>query len=149
LAMGPIRGTDLTLSIYYAKNIAAASAGSNIVNLHLSANQFGSIQILEYSGLSTTAPLDVTASASGTSTSLNSGNVPTNFANELIIGAQTSASSGQYTATGSGFRPVSTVTSLSSIGVVEDQIVSSTGIYNATSSLNFSNPWIMGIATFH
>ena len=65
LAAGPVKGTALTQSIYYAKNILA---GSNTVTVTFSqAAVFADVRILEYKGLSTTAPLDVTAGASGTS----------------------------------------------------------------------------------
>ena len=65
LAAGPLKGTALTQSIYYAKNILA---GSNAVTVTFSkAALFPDVRILEYKGLNTTAPLDVTAGASGTS----------------------------------------------------------------------------------
>ena len=64
LAVGPTTATGLTSSIYYAKNIAA---GSNTVTVKF--NQAAAIptcNVLEYSGLDTANPLDVTAAATGT-----------------------------------------------------------------------------------
>ena len=88
LAAGPVKGTALTQSIYYAKNILA---GSNTVTVTFSqAAVFPDVRILEYKGLNTTAPLDVTAGASGTSGNnavVSSGAATTTSANELIFGA--------------------------------------------------------------
>jgi hypothetical protein len=58
------RGADLSQAMYYAKNIAAASAGANTVTVTFnSAVRFADIRILEYAGLDTNVPLDVTRSA--------------------------------------------------------------------------------------
>ena len=82
------RGTGLSQAIYYAKNIKAAPAGGNTVTVTFTtAVRFADIRISEYSGLSVTNPLDVTASASGTVVLANSGNVTTTSASELIFGA--------------------------------------------------------------
>ncbi len=45
------------------------------------------LRVLEYSGLDTSSPLDVTAGAAGSSASPNSGAATTTSANELIFGA--------------------------------------------------------------
>ncbi|MGC2502262.1 MAG: IPT/TIG domain-containing protein, partial [Silvibacterium sp.] len=64
LAIGPTSGTALRQSIYYAPNIAG---GSNTVTVTFSqAAAYPDIRILEYRGVTT---LDVTAGASGSSTS--------------------------------------------------------------------------------
>ena len=64
-------GTGLRQAIYYAKNIAA---GSNTVTVTFNqAAAYVDVRILEYSGLDTTSPLDVTAGAAGSSASANSG----------------------------------------------------------------------------
>jgi hypothetical protein len=145
---GPIRGTALTQSIYYAKNIATSAAGANTVTVTFSASENSSVQVLEYSGLSMSAPLDVSAGSSGNSSSPSSGNVTTSFANELIIGAQTVQNAGAYTSTGPGFRPVSSTTNPSST-VISDRIVSATGTYSTSSTLSSTQHWVMGIVTFH
>ncbi len=59
LAVGPTSGTGLRQSIYYAKNIVG---GSNTVTVTFSkAAAAVDVRILEYSGLDTVSPLDVTA----------------------------------------------------------------------------------------
>ena len=71
-------GTALRQAIYYAKNIAA---GSNTVTVAFNqAAAYVDVRILEYSGLDTTSPLDVTAGAAGSSASANSGAATTTSA---------------------------------------------------------------------
>ena len=78
-------GPGLRQSIYYAKNIAA---GSNTVTVTFNqAAAFVDVRVLEYSGLDTVSPLDVTAGAAGSGTTGNSGAATTRSANELIVGA--------------------------------------------------------------
>ncbi len=65
LAAGPVQGTGLTQSIYYAKDILGGN-NSVIVTFSKSAS-FPDVRVLEYSGADTANPLDVVASASGNS----------------------------------------------------------------------------------
>ena len=63
LAAGPAMATALTSAIYYAKNIAS---GSNTVTVRFNQTAgFPNVNVLEYSGLDTASPLDVTSSANG------------------------------------------------------------------------------------
>src|SRR4029077_8415504 len=71
LAVGPTRGTGLSQSIYYAKNIVG---GANTVTVTFNkAAAVVDVRALEYGGLDTVSPLDVTAGAAGTGTTGNSG----------------------------------------------------------------------------
>jgi hypothetical protein len=140
LALGPTKATGLTSAIYYAKNIAA---GSNTVTVTF--NQpasFPNVNVMEYSGLSTTSPLDVASGATGSGTSASSGSVTTTSANELIIGAGNPTST--FTAAGTGF---SNRIINSFGGISEDKVVSSTGSYNATATLT-SGTWVMQMVAF-
>ncbi|HMC63279.1 MAG TPA: galactose oxidase-like domain-containing protein, partial [Candidatus Solibacter sp.] len=84
-AIGPTAGTGLTQSIYYAKNIVG---GSNTVTVVFNqAASFADVRVLEYSGADTTSPLDVTAGATGSGLTANSGSATTTSANELVLGA--------------------------------------------------------------
>jgi hypothetical protein len=144
LAVGPTRGTGLSQAIYYAKNIVAAAAGANTVVVKFTqAPTVPDIRILEYSGLSTTSSLDVTAGASGSGSSSNSGSATTTAANELIFGAN-------MVSTGTA-GPGSTFTSriiTASGDIAEDSIVSTTGRYSASAPLGQSGNWVMQMATF-
>ena len=80
--------------LFYAKNIAG---GANTVTAHFSAsNGHPWLAIYEYSGLSTTSPLDQKASAQGNSTTPSTGATPiTTSANELVfVGAGLPSTSG-------------------------------------------------------
>ncbi len=140
LAVGPTKVTGLTQSIYYAKNIAG---GSNTVTVSFNQTaSYPNVNVLEYSGLSTTSPLDVTAGATGSGTTANSGSATTTSANELIVGAGNPSS--VFTGAGSGF---SNRIINSFGGISEDKIVSSTGSYNATVTLT-SGTWVMQMVGF-
>ena len=142
LAVGPIQGTGLTQSIYYAKNILS---GSNSVTVKFSqAAASPDVRILEYQGLSTTAPLDVKAQASGTSgsdTVVSSGAATTTAASELIFGAGTT--SGGFIEAGTSFT-VEVITAPDD-DIAEGEMVSATGSYAATASLGDwgSQNWVM------
>ena len=142
LAIGPTSGTGLRQSIYYAKNIAA---GSNTVTVKFNqAAAFVDIRALEYSGLDTVSPLDVTAGAAGSGTTGNSGAATTRSASELIVGAGMTASA--FTKAGTGFT-LRTITSLDA-DIAEDQITTATGSYSATAPTSTSKPWVMQMASF-
>jgi hypothetical protein len=140
LAVGPTKATGLTSAIYYAKKIAS---GGNTVTVKFSKSAaFPNVNVLEYSGLDTSSPLDVSAAATGTGTTANSGSATTTSASELIVGAGNPTSA--FTAAGSGFsnRIINAFG-----GISEDRIVSSTGSYNATATLT-SGTWVMQMAAF-
>ena len=145
LAAGPLTGTALTQSIYYAKNILAASNSVTVTFSKAAASP--DVRILEYKGLNTTAPLDVTAGASGTSGSnatVSSGSATTTSANELILGA--GITNGAFSTAGTSFK-AEVITADGDIA--EDEVVSATGSYSATASLGAygSQTWIMQMVT--
>ena len=140
-AVGPTAGTALTQSIYFAKNIAA---GSNTVTVVFSTTAaYPDLRVLEYSGVDPTNPLDVTAGASGTGLTGNSGTATTTSANELVFGAGMTFD--VYNAAGSGF----TNRVITNFGdIAEDRSVTATGSYSATGAIRASAPWVMQMATF-
>ncbi len=136
-----ITGTGLRQAIYFAKNIAA---GSNTVTVGFNqAAAFVDVRILEYSGLDTANPLDVTAGAAGTSISPSSGAATTTSTNELIFGAGI---------TGDGFASAGTGFASRIItpdgDIAEDKVVTSTGSNSAVAPLKKSSVWVMQMATF-
>ena len=81
LAVPTARGAGVSQAIYYAPNIKAAPAATNTVTVTFNtATPYVDIRATEYSGLATTNPFDVGTSASGTSTTANSGTVTTTAA---------------------------------------------------------------------
>jgi hypothetical protein len=146
VAAGPTVQTGTQSAVvYYAKNIAAASANRNTVTVTFSASApYPDVRILEYNGLDTTSPLDVSAAASGTSSTSDSGAATTTAANELIFGAdyvQTDTASA-----GAGFAK-RLITSPDG-DIAEDEIVTVVGSYHAKASLSSSGGWIMQLAAF-
>jgi IPT/TIG domain len=85
----------------------------------------------------------VTAGASGNSATASSGSATTTSANELIFGANTVYTS--VNAAGSGF----TSRIITPYGdIAEDETVTTTGSYGASSPLTSSGPWVMQMVTF-
>jgi hypothetical protein len=147
LAVGPTTyGADLTQSIYYAADIAASATGAKTTVTFNGAASAVDLRAAEYSGLSTTSPLDVTAKASNKSTPANSGSVTTTTGRELLFGAGMTNDS--YTSTPTtGF----TMIAVTSNGdMFEDRIVSATGSYAATGTFQTSGSqeWVIQLATF-
>ena len=146
LAVGPITAAVAgSGSIYYAKNIVAAAAGTNTITVAFSpAVGVPDVRIAEYSGLSTTSPVDVVAASSGTGTLSSSGSVTTTNANDLLLGSNntTTGSSGP----GTGFTQ-RIITGFNG-NILEDEIVSTTGSYAATAPLSPSGSWIMQLVAF-
>ena len=145
-AVGPtVLAGWLSQSIYYAKNIAAAAANANAVTVQFNVPaQYADVRVLEYSGLDTANPIDVTAAATGTSATSSTPAVATTNANDLIFGANM-----VYTSTvgpGAGFAIRMTTSPNGDIG--EDRVVTTTGSYNASATLSSSGPWVMQMAAF-
>jgi chitodextrinase len=145
LAVGPTRlSGQLSQSIYYSRGILPSAAGTNIVTVRFTARANVDIRILEYSGLDTVNPLDVTAAASGNSAVADSGPATTTNANDLIFGANTALAS--TTGPGTGF--ASRIITKPDGNIAEDEMVSTSGSYRATAPLTASRPWIMQMVAF-
>jgi hypothetical protein len=147
LAAGPTAFPGaLTQSFYYAKNIAAASAGANVVQVAFNAAaQFPDIRILEYAGLDQTNPLDASAAAMGIGASSSSAPVTTTNASDLLVGANLVVGT-STTGPGPGF--TSRVITAPDGDIAEDRVVSAVGSYSAAASLNGAAPWVMQIVAF-
>ncbi len=146
LAVGPTANSgNATQSIYYAKNIASAAAGANVVSVNFSGSvPEADIRIEEYSGLDPVNPLDVTVAAVGSGTAPSSGAVTTTSANDLLVGADMILTG--YAAAGAGFT-ARIVTSPNS-DLLEDRVVTATGSYSATATQTGSGWWLMQLAAF-
>lgn len=135
--------------IFYAKNI---KGGSNTVTAKFSStNNHPWLAIFEYSGVSTTAPLDRTSSAQGSGTSVSSGTTAqTQAAGELLFSGLGLPSSSTVTMTpGSGYvLEQSDTTSPGSRAATEQGVVSSVGAFSATYSLSGGANWSAVLATF-
>jgi hypothetical protein len=140
-AGGTATGSGLRQAIFYATGIAA---GSNTVTVTFNqAAAYPDMRIMEYSGLDTSNPLDVTAVGVGTGTTATSAAATTTAANELIVGAGNNGDG--FSGAGTGFT-LRVIDYYGNLG--EDKIVSSTGSYSVSAPLKKSAVWVMQMATF-
>ncbi|MGA9673360.1 MAG: IPT/TIG domain-containing protein [Terracidiphilus sp.] len=144
LALGPTKGTGLSESIYYAKNILASSANTVTVTFNQGATK-PDVRILEYSGVATSNPLDVSTGASGNTYIADSGYVNTTAANELIVGGSMVQSNTTVMA-GAPFTP-RVITSPNS-DLAADRLVNIPGSYHSWEPLNAAGNWVMQVVTF-
>ena len=138
----PTRWNSNTWSaqVFYARNV---SGGANTVTATFSnaITSWGILYIHEYSGMNKLSPLDVSSSAAGSSSAMNSGSITTTNANNLIFGA--GSSSNTVTQAGTGFTTRSTAYG----NRTQDRNVTTTGTYNATATQN-SFAWVMHMVAF-
>jgi outer membrane protein assembly factor BamB len=145
LAAPLTRGTGMSQAIYYAKNIKSAAAGANTVTVQFAgAVPFADVRVAEYSGLDTSNPLDTTASASGSGTTVSSGNLTTTAATEVIFGAGYTSS--LFDTGTNGF--TSRIITPTDGDIAGDEFVSTAGTYAATAHLGSTGTWVMQAAAF-
>jgi fibronectin type 3 domain-containing protein len=145
-AVGPtVQSDSLSQSIYYAKNIAAAGAGANIVTVTFSvAAHSPDIRILEYSGADLNSPVDASVGRTGSGTTSSSGSVITTNPTDLLFAANIV---GTFTASaGRGF--TSRMITSPNGDIVEDRMAKATGSHSATATLNSAGPWVMQMVAF-
>ena len=146
-AVGPtIQSGVATQSIYYAKSIFPAAAGSRHCYGHCfsTAAVAPDIRILEYKGADPNNPVDVTAASSGSSTTSSSGTATTTNATDLIFGANLVGTT--TTGAGSGF--TKRLLTSPDGDIAEDEMVTSIGSYSATAPVSPSGAWIMQMVAF-
>jgi hypothetical protein len=143
LSAGPsVLGANLTQAIYYAPNIQASS--SNNVTVTFSGNAaLVDIRVLEYSGL-TTARVDRTSAASGSTSLASCGAITTSGMNELIVAAGTTG--GAFSAAGPGF--TSEMITQPDGDLVEEQIAHTAGTYSVSAYQSADAPWVMQAVAF-
>ena len=136
------------IHIFYAKNIRS---GANTVTASYSGtNNHPWLAIYEYSGLSTSTPLDQTAKGQGSGTTVSTNATSTtSSANELVFAAAGFANNytGIVTA-GLGYS-LQQQNTAQSRAANELQISVSTGSFTGTFSLSSPTNWSSVLATFH
>ena len=146
LAVGPTQLSGIaSQSIYYAKNIAGAAAGANAVTVTFTkAAAYPDIRVLEYSGIDTSTPLDVSVGATGTGGTSSSGAVTTTNAADLLVGANTVQ---DYT-TGPGSNFTKRIVTSPNGDIAEDRVVAATGSYSASASVAGNFGWVAQMVAF-
>jgi Fibronectin type III domain len=144
LAVGPTVTGALSQSIYYAKNIAAASAAANVVTVTFSGlASYPDIRILEYSGIDTVNPVDTFAGAIGNSATSSNVSLQTTAAADLLVAGNTVQSS---SSAGSGF--TLRLTTSPDGDIAEDKIATTAGTYSASATLSSTTGWVMQAVAF-
>jgi hypothetical protein len=89
LAVGPTAFFGVgQQSIYYAKNIVAATAGSNTVTVAFNATVvWPNVRVLEYSGVDTTNPFDGAVATIGRSAATMTTPLTTTNAHDVLVSA--------------------------------------------------------------
>ncbi len=127
------------LRVWYAKNV---TGGSVTVTSHQSGSATGVLmEMLEYSGLSTTAPADQSASATGNSTSPSGGSITPTNNNALVISAFIDDNSDNVSITGTSGYTVEesdVLNSTSTRNGIEDKVLT-TGAATANTSYYYVN----------
>ena len=146
LAIGPtVRAGQASQSIYFAPNIAAASANSNIVTVRFSAAAvYPDVRVLEYSGLDPVSPLHAVTASSGSGTSSSSGALNVSIPNVLLVAGNIVAT----TTSGPGASFTNRMITNPDGDIAEDRVVSAAGSYSATAAMSSSGYWIMQMAAF-
>ena len=137
------------IRMWYAKNV---TGGSVTVTAHQSGSASGCLmELLEYSGLSTTAPADQSASATGTSTSPSGGSITPTSNNTVILSAFTDDNSDSVSITGtSGYTVEESdlLNSTSSRNGIEDKILTTAGATTGVWTTGSSSSWAAVIVSF-
>ena len=137
------------IHVFYAANIRG---GANTVTAAFSGtNSHPWLAVYEYQGLSTTSPLDKTASTQGSGASVNSGPTATTAtANQLVFaGTGLPASWTAQLTAGSGYTVLQhNCSGATSPGANEGQTTSATSSYSGTFTLSASASWTAAVATF-
>ena len=108
------------------------------------AAQYADIRILEYSGIDTVSPVDVTAAATGSNATSSTAAVTTTNANDLLFAANMVVTF--TTAPGAGF--TSRVITTPDGDIAEDRIVTAVGSYSASATLSGAGAWVMQMVAF-
>jgi glucose/arabinose dehydrogenase len=144
IAAPTTRGNGISQAIYYARNIVGSAAANAVTVTFGQAATFVDLRVAEYSGLDPTSPLDVTASAPGTTQSASSGTATTTAASALLVGAGTTI--GGFSGPGSGYSL--RIITQPDLDILEDRVVSSAGPYSADAPLLSGASWVMQMVAF-
>lgn len=138
-----------TGAMWYAKNITGGAAHTVSVAWTVATASRCTVVAKECSGCDTTAPLDKSTTAIGTSTAPSSGaTTATTLADEIIIGMVARDGLASAVSLGAGYANLGTV-NVADAGIgMESKVVAATGTQTATFSIAASRTWVCGVATF-
>ena len=132
---------------HYGLNISGGASHQVTISISGAAASIR-MTLHEFSGIALSSALDQVNGAEGISTALNSGNVTTTQADELLFGVGTNGNERTFTAGASYLNLVTSPSGGTAKEAGENQIVSSTGTYSASFTIGTSDTWACIIATF-
>jgi hypothetical protein len=145
LAAGPTVGNGLSQSIYYAKNIAGANAGANVVKVtYATGANSPDVRIVEYNGIDRSNPLDVATGSTGNSATSSTSSVTTTNNVDLLVGGNYVG--GETYGPGGNFEPRLLTTPDQDIA--EDHVVLTSGSYSGSAVLTDASTWVMQMVAF-
>ena len=134
--------------MWYSPNVKAVSS----VTAHTSSATTLAVEVQEFSGIATTASLDVATGASNTSTTAASGSLTPTAANDLVVGFVAGHANGEaitVTAPGYTTQPQQSTTGTGIASVITGfQVLTSASSQNMTGSFAQAMYWSSGVATF-
>jgi hypothetical protein len=138
-------GSDDTLALYYAQNIAG---GTNTITVSDTIQGTLRFAILEYAGIAASSALDVTAAAQGSGTNPSSGSVATTANGDLLLGAVATSDSPGFSA-GGGYTIEETIPAAPGTKLIaEDAVQAAAGSAVLTATLAASDSWAAVLAAF-
>src|SRR5260221_6644153 len=146
LAIGPtVLAGQASHAIYFAPNIAAAAANSNIVTVRFSAAAgYPDLRVLEDSGLDPVSPLHAVTASRGSSATSSSGTLTTSVPNVLLVAGNIVATS----TSGPGASFTNRMITHPDGDIAEDRVAATAGRYLANAPKNSSGYYIMQMAAF-
>ena len=126
--------------VFYARNVAA---GANTVTATFARaiKAKATVHVLEYAGIDPSAPLDVSAMASGTGAAMTSGSATTTAAGDLLFAS--GASTGTITSAGSGWTSRATAAG----AMAQDRLAGAAAPYAATETSS-GGSWVLQLVAF-
>ena len=121
--------TQATVSLYYS--IITTASGTFTVTANLTASEDSTLMIAEYSGIASASPVDISTTATGSST-LATATMTTTNANDLLVDVVGVGGSAATPTAGSGFTMRQSNGSNSELMGLEDKTVSVAGSQTAT-----------------
>ena len=149
--VGNAAGGNYTTAIFYSANVPAGVTSVTVNNPSHGAGMV--VNVVQYSGVATSSPLDVSSDPGHTVTGTSpyaSASVTTTQASEVLVGYVINLSAND-TITGTNGWSAATANTITSSGTTvgtQDRIVSSTGSYQNTGTSSSGAMNYVGIATF-
>ena len=145
-AIGPTQNPGaLSQSIYYAANIAGATAGGNTVTVTFSPSAaYADIRTLEYSGVAHASPLDAAVGAAGNSATSSSGSLTTTAPGDLLVSGNMVSTLTHGPAAGWTLRFVTSPDG----DLAEDRVATTAGAYTGSAPMDGAGAWVHQTVAF-